>query len=75
MGANATVDNRASADEQLKEIKNITGGHFALVFDASAYGTDLALTALGTLSTATTKYFSSVDDWLEATVNCTNISD
>lgn len=69
MGATATIDNRISIDEQLREIAQVTEGQFALVFDASTYGTDLALRALDTLSTAKTKYFSTVDDWLVLVVH------
>ena len=63
MGAAETVNNRSTIDEQFGEIKRITGGSFALVFDASTFGTDLAVKSLETLSTATSKYFSTVDDW------------
>ncbi|KAG7292856.1 hypothetical protein NEMBOFW57_002901 [Staphylotrichum longicolle] len=54
-GAAATFNNRASIDEQLAEIKGITGGNFARIFDATAYGYELMLKALETCSTAETK--------------------
>jgi len=59
----ATFDGRASLDEQVAEIKKITGGSFARVFDASAHGYDVAIAALSSASTEPVKYFSSVDDW------------
>jgi hypothetical protein len=48
----------------LAEIKKITGGNFARIFDATAYGYELMVKALETCSTAAaTKYLTSVDDW------------
>ncbi|KAJ4179468.1 hypothetical protein NW767_014601 [Fusarium falciforme] len=64
-GATATFNNRATIDEQLAEIRTITGGNFARMFDATAYGYDLMVKALETCSTATTKYLTTVDDWSE----------
>lgn len=63
IGATATVNNRLTVDEQVAEIKKATGGKFARVFDASAYGYELAIKALETASTEKEKWFSSVDDW------------
>ena len=62
-GATATFNNRTTVDEQLAEIKKITGGNFARIFDATAYGYELMVKALETCSTAATKYLTSVDDW------------
>ncbi|KAK4129163.1 GroES-like protein [Parathielavia appendiculata] len=62
-GATATFNNRGPVDEQLAEIKKITGGNFARIFDSTAYGYDIMVKALETCSTATTKYLTSVDDW------------
>jgi hypothetical protein len=47
----------------LAEIKSVTGGNFARIFDATAYGYELMVKALETCSTTATKYLTSVDDW------------
>jgi hypothetical protein len=57
------MNGRGTLDEQLAEIKSVTGGRFARVVDASTYGGELALKALGTVSTMDDKRFSTVDDW------------
>ncbi len=62
-GASATVNNRSSIDEQLADIKTITGGRFARVFDASALGYELAIRALQTSSSQSERWFTTVDDW------------
>ncbi|SPO01224.1 related to oxidoreductase [Cephalotrichum gorgonifer] len=62
-GATTTFDSRAALEQQIAEIKKVTGGAFARVFDASAAGYDLAINALESASEAPVKYFSSVDDW------------
>jgi hypothetical protein len=62
-GATATFNNRAPVDEQIAEIKKITGGNFARIFDSTTYGYEVMVEALETCSTATTKYLTSVDDW------------
>ena len=62
-GASATFDNRASVDDQVAEIKKITGGNFARIYDTTAHGYDIMIKALETCSTATKKYLASVDDW------------
>ncbi|KAH6670926.1 chaperonin 10-like protein [Plectosphaerella plurivora] len=64
-GATDTFNGRAGVDEQVADIKRITGGNFARVFDATTFGTDVMIKALDTVSTAETKYLSSVDDWTE----------
>lgn len=50
-------------EEQLAEIKRVTGGKFGRVFDASAWAHELSIKALETCSDESAKYFSSVDDW------------
>ncbi|KAH8879603.1 GroES-like protein [Thozetella sp. PMI_491] len=64
-GAEATLNNRLSIDEQLAVIKEVTGGNFGRVFDASAQGFETATKALSVVSTAGEKTFSTVDDWTE----------
>lgn len=64
-GATATFNCRAAPEDQLADIKKITGGKFGRVFDASVQAYNLAIKALETCSAETTKYFSSVDDWSE----------
>ncbi|KAJ4258252.1 hypothetical protein NW762_008401 [Fusarium torreyae] len=64
-GAFATFNNRGSVDEQVAEIKKITGGNFGRIMDATAYGYEVMVKALQTASTVTTKYLTSVDDWSE----------
>lgn len=62
-GANATFDNRASEAEQLAAIKDITGGRFSRVVDASAQAAELSLKALETSTVEGKKYFATVNDW------------
>jgi hypothetical protein len=62
-GASGHFDYRLSLDEQLAEIMKITRGNFARVFDSSAHGYEAAIKALEAGSSASEKYFSSVDDW------------
>ncbi|SPQ18387.1 b4b43796-8b17-4402-b827-cc67fd36ed47 [Thermothielavioides terrestris] len=62
-GATATFNNRATVDDQLAQIKKVTGGNFARMIDTTAYGYDIMVKALETCSTAATKYLTSVDDW------------
>ncbi|KAF7554780.1 hypothetical protein G7Z17_g2678 [Cylindrodendrum hubeiense] len=64
-GAIATFNSRGSVEEQLADIKKITGGNFARIVDSTAYGYEIMVKALETCSTATTKYLMSVDDWSE----------
>ncbi|KAL2137260.1 hypothetical protein VTI74DRAFT_4991 [Chaetomium olivicolor] len=62
-GATATFNNRGTVEEQLAEIKKITGGSFARIIDSTAYGYEVMVKALENVSTASTKYLTSVDDW------------
>ncbi|KAJ3539811.1 hypothetical protein NM208_g5338 [Fusarium decemcellulare] len=64
-GATKTFNNRAPIDEQLTEIRKVTGGNFARVVDTTAYGYELMVKALETCSTADTKFLTTVDDWSE----------
>lgn len=59
----ATFDNRGAIDEQLSEIKRITGGNFARMFDSTAFGYKIMIEALETCSVSTTKYLATVDNW------------
>ena len=63
-GATATINNRDPIEAQVAEIARVTGGNFARVLDASAYGGALAIQALESASTVKgEKWFSTVDDW------------
>ncbi|KAF5008933.1 hypothetical protein FDECE_4796 [Fusarium decemcellulare] len=64
-GATETFNNRAPIDEQLTEIRKVTGGNFARVIDTTANGYELMVKALETCSTADTKFLTTVDDWSE----------
>ncbi|KAF4965825.1 hypothetical protein FSARC_6418 [Fusarium sarcochroum] len=64
-GASATFNNRGSVDEQVAEIKKITGGNFGRIMDATAYGYEVMVKALENGSDAKTKYLTTVDDWSE----------
>lgn len=57
-------DNRASEADQLAAIKDITGGRFSRVVDASAQAAELSLKALETSTMEGKKYFTTVNDWL-----------
>jgi hypothetical protein len=62
-GATDTFNGRGTVDEQVADIKRITGGNFGRILDATTFGFDVMAKALDTASTAETKYLSSVDDW------------
>ncbi|POR33762.1 Zinc-type alcohol dehydrogenase-like protein [Tolypocladium paradoxum] len=59
-GADATFNSRASPADQAAEVKSITGGNFAVVFDASAVAHEAAFKILEQ-SSAGTKYFTTTD--------------
>ncbi|KND93394.1 Zinc-type alcohol dehydrogenase-like protein [Tolypocladium ophioglossoides CBS 100239] len=59
-GADATLNNRASPADQAAEVKSITGGMFAVVFDASALAHEAAFKILEQ-SSAGTKHFTTTD--------------
>lgn len=63
LGANAVIDYRKSEDDQLQDLKNITGGNFFGVFDTVAKSLDWSLKALREVSTAEKKQFVTTDDW------------
>ncbi len=57
------MNSRSSIEEQLDEIKKVTGGKFGRIFDASIMAFDLSIQALQTSSEESEKYFSTADDW------------
>ena len=57
------IDYRKSEDDQLQELKTITGGNFFGVFDTVAKSLEWSLKALREVSTAEKKYFTTTDDW------------
>ncbi|KAH6893528.1 chaperonin 10-like protein [Thelonectria olida] len=64
-GATKTFNSRGSPDEQLANIKEITGGNFGRIFDSTAHCYEVMVQALGTVSKADAKFLASVDDWSE----------
>ena len=62
-GAEATIDYSQSEEDQLQELKSITGGNFTGVWDAVAKSELLARRMLNEVSIAKTKIFGTVDDW------------
>ncbi|KAH6989998.1 chaperonin 10-like protein [Ilyonectria destructans] len=62
-GAMATFNNRGTIDEQLGEIKRITSGNFARMFDSTAFSYKIMVEALETCSVSSTKYLATVDNW------------
>ncbi|KAF9781025.1 hypothetical protein IL306_014722 [Fusarium sp. DS 682] len=62
-GASATFNSRGTVDEQVAEIQKITGGNFSKMMDASTFGYDVMVKALGTASKAEKKYLTTVDSW------------
>ena len=63
LGADAVIDYRKSEDDQLQDLKNITGGNFFGGFDTVAKSLDWSLKALREVSTAEKKQFATTDDW------------
>lgn len=64
LGADATIDYRKSEDDQLEDLKTITGGNFFGVYDTVAKSTGFASRALKEISTSTQKrYFATTNDW------------
>lgn len=68
-GATKTFNSRGSVDEQLSNIKDITGGNFGRIFDSSAYCYQVMVQALETVSKADAKFLASVDDWYAPELN------
>ncbi|KFX86801.1 hypothetical protein V490_08834 [Pseudogymnoascus sp. VKM F-3557] len=64
-GAEATLDYKLPLSEQLDSIREITGGNFSRVFDASAMGTETAVGAVLQVAdkSASVRYFSTTNDW------------
>ena len=65
LGADEVVDYRQSEDEQLEEIKKITGGNFRRIFDSVAKSGSFAPKLLEDVSPAKDKYFTTVNGWYE----------
>ena len=63
LGADATVDYSKSEDDQLQEIKDITGGNFFGVWDSVARSEQFARKVLKDVSIAKKKVFATTDDW------------
>ena len=63
LGADAVIDYSRSEEEQLHELKTITGGKFFGVWDAVARSESLARKMLMEISVAKQKYFATTDDW------------
>lgn len=64
-GATDTFNNRGTVEEQVEDIKRITHGNFARMFDSTAYGYQVMVDALETCSLGLIKYLTTVDDWSE----------
>lgn len=65
LGADATIDYRKSEDDQLQDLKSITGGNFFGVYDTVAKSIAFAARALKEISTSKEKIFVTTDDWSE----------
>lgn len=63
LGADATIDYSLSETDQLQDVKSITEGKFAGVWDAVARSEPLARQMLDKVSTAKQKIFATTDDW------------
>lgn len=64
LGADATIDYRKSEDEQLQDLKTITGGNFFGVYDTVAKSAGFCYRALKEISTSTQeRYYVTTDDW------------
>lgn len=63
LGADAVIDYRKSEDDQLQDLKNVTGGNFFGVFDTVAKSLEWSLKTLREVSTADKKQFVTTDDW------------
>jgi NADPH:quinone reductase-like Zn-dependent oxidoreductase len=63
LGADAVIDYRKSEEEQLQDLKAITGGNFFGVFDTVAKFADWSLKALREASTTEKKHFATTNDW------------
>ena len=62
-GADAVIDYSLSPEDQLKEVKSVTGGKFTGVWDAVAKSEQLARRMLNEGSVTEKKIFGTVDDW------------
>ena len=63
LGADAVIDYSKSEEDQLHDLKTITGGNFFGVWDTVAKSESLARKMLMEISVAKHKYFATTDDW------------
>ena len=63
LGADAVIDYSKSEEDQLHDLKTITGGNFFGVWDSVAKSESLARKMLMEVSVAKQKYFATTDDW------------
>jgi len=63
LGADAVINYKTDLATQLSQVKTITGGNYARVFDTSAASTAAAMAMLADACTAEKKYFATTDDW------------
>lgn len=64
------IDYRKSEDDQLQDLKTITGGNFFGIFDTVAKSNEWSLKALREVSTAEKKHFITTDDWYALILQC-----
>ncbi|KFY06771.1 hypothetical protein V492_07747 [Pseudogymnoascus sp. VKM F-4246] len=64
-GAESTFNYKLPLSEQLANIREITGGNFTRVFDASAMGTETGIGAIVQVADqkAPVRYYSTTNDW------------
>ncbi|KAL5313402.1 hypothetical protein ACEPPN_019135 [Leptodophora sp. 'Broadleaf-Isolate-01'] len=65
LGADGIINHKLPLEDQLREVKTITGGRFSRVFDSSAMATETAIATLAKISNAQdgSKYFATTNDW------------
>ena len=63
LGADAVIDYSKSEEDQLHDLKTITGGNFFGVWDTVTKSESLARRMLTEISVAKQKYFATTDDW------------
>lgn len=62
LGADATFNYKIPLEEQLKEIRQVTGGNFSKIYDPSAFSAETGMAALAT-STESGRIFATTNDW------------
>jgi hypothetical protein len=64
LGADETVDYKASEDEQISKLQTVTNGKLHRIFDATSKMNSFVFKYLKSVeSEPGTKYFSTTDDW------------